>query len=112
MVNYKWKASFILNGASCQQQFRRGDWTVEGIVANDNSKKVMFTKTFEDTGYIGYRDVYCKIENEVDRLLNASIAGMLFNINVNDFPTVSDFDLSLQNTPEIINSQTSCSDEV
>lgn len=105
MPNYVWKASFVLTGAKCNMPFKKREWFVENVGSSNNVHKVRFTKVFEEIDYRDYWKVYCQFEDEIDKLLNASAAGLFFNINITNFPTVSDVELTLQNTAELVKAQ-------
>lgn len=102
MVDYVWKASFVLNGAKCEKPFGKGEWFVEGIGSDNNIPKVKFTKVFRDPTYQNYEIIYNRFKDEMAKVLNSAAAGLFFNIDATTFPAVSDVELELQNEIEII----------
>jgi len=101
MVNYIWKATFILNNASCDRTFHRNGWMIESIPPDHKIRRVKLTKNFEETTCRDYWTVFHDIDTEFAKLLNASMSGLLFYQNLGHFPIVSEKNLELMNTSEI-----------
>jgi hypothetical protein len=102
MVNYQWKATFVLTNARCDQPFTRNGWNIEGVQPIDNLNKVKFTKEFEETTNKEYWTVYNEIWEEFEKLLNAAMSGLLFYADLSNFSSVSEKELKLTNSYEIV----------
>jgi hypothetical protein len=102
MIDYVWQASFVLNGARCEEPCIVGEWSAEGIRPVEAIPKVKFTKVFREETCDTYECVYDRFEDEMAQVLNSIAAGLFFNIDATSFPAISDVKLKLQNELEII----------
>jgi len=103
MAEYVWRISFILNGARCEQAVSGGDWSINELKPKNKKKRVRFTRRFRSTEFQDYWDVYDAAKKQVDEFLDVMSIGY-FSVENVYFPTVSDFEVVLENVGELIQS--------
>jgi hypothetical protein len=101
MVEYIWKISFVLNGARCEQATRSEEWSIDELEPKNKKKRVRFTRRFRSKEFQDYWDVYDAAKKQVDELVDAMSVSYFCVVNTY-FPTVSDFEVVLENIKELI----------
>lgn len=100
-MDYKWKLTFVLNGARCKSNFTYYNWVVKPLPNKSGKPRVRFSLMFTRSRYYDYWRVLDLAEMKVSRILDAMAPGLFYNLGYPFFPTISDLELTLENEQEL-----------
>jgi len=102
MSDYEWKISFVLNGAKCEEKVSEGGWSIHQLSSRNGKERLEFAYRFKTAANEDYEKIYCLAQERVNDLLDAMSAGLFFSLEHVYFPTISDFEVVLENKAELV----------
>lgn len=101
-LDYQWEASFVLNGAKCKSKFTTRGWVIRNLPSKGKKPRARFVLPFTRRCYHDYWRLFDSVEKRVNEVLDTMAPDLFYNLGSPYFPEVSDFELELKNTAQLI----------
>jgi hypothetical protein len=101
-LDYQWKASLVLNDATCKKDFQTGKWSIKKLSPSGKKTRIELSFCFTRRRYQDYWKEFNTVEKRINDILDIMTPDYFYNIGRPEFPEVSDFRLELTNKEQLV----------